>query len=319
MKMEMLQYVRRSSGDTPPLTRLRSFQRVRSSGDCGGVEAFGFTSLGLGPGSLDTQGLTDIQTRLQELEQTSEVVAAAVAVMAGPWSACATDNVQDNGLDKSQGSQGDGVSSHPGTASQSLGPGLLLHNKDVSMSKKWRRKAEGNTDRADQCLPASDAASLQKLLDSGALHRKMDYVESDVFAILVSLRSSLFAQTVKAGRRNRYSKLSSFLLQMKRLAEMEAVVDAVKAQAALTNTTKPVLEKALRRVTGEVAALKRKMTSDLSAGSNGDHSIMARKPIMGYRHVSSCSNSCCLVMPHFWNFSTFRWIATSFAFKLNVR
>eukprot|EP00884_Botryococcus_braunii_P022278 jgi/Botrbrau1/8734/Bobra.0090s0010.2 len=251
-KTEILQCARRSTGDGPPLTRLRSFQRVGSNKDDGGVETFGFTGIGVGPSHLESQDLVNIRSQLLELERKSEVVAAAVAIMAGPWIATTRDDLQDMISDKTQD---DGSLPHSWPTSQSLGPGLFSKHISKTMSKKMSRKADGMEDRPDQRLvAASDVVSLQKLLASGSLRRKMDYVEADVFAIL-----------------------------MKRLSEMEAFVNTLKEQATLANSAKPALEKAVRRITGEVAALKRRITDDQTTGSHGDHSIMSRKPIMGYR------------------------------------
>jgi hypothetical protein len=296
-KTEMLQCARRSTGDGPPLTRLRSFQRVGSSKDDGGIEAFGFTGIGVGPSHVESQDLVNIRSELRELEKKSEVVAAAVAVMAGPWIASTTVDLQDIISDKNQG---DGSLPHSWPTSQSLGPGLFSKDMSKTMSKKMSRKADGIEDRSDQRLvPPSDVVSLQKLLDSGSLRRKMDYVEADVFAILVSTRSVFSVARQKQEICCRlYSNMHLALMQMKRLSEMEALVNMLKEQATLANSAKPALEKAVRRITGEVVALKRRFTDDQNTGSNGDHSIMSRKPIMGYRYVdfvtapSPCQTVC---------------------------
>lgn len=173
-KAELLRSSRRSTQDAhaPPLSRLRSFQKLRTSSNGEGSDIYTFKSTEKAQVPLEAQNFENLQSQVALLEKSYDLVARAVAMMVGPSNASMLEQQADGAIHKGTGPKG-----HSAQARD-------VHRDEAQTTGRTGNSREGRPDPTYTAVP--DLAGLQDLISSGAVRRKMDHVEPNVFAVLVS-------------------------------------------------------------------------------------------------------------------------------------
>lgn len=177
-KAELLPPSRRSTEDAhaPPLSRLRSFQKLRTSINGESSEIYAFKSVGTAQGPLETQNFENLQSQMAQLEKSYELLGTAVAMMVGPSN---VSTLEQQASDTTMRG-GDPKGHFGGQATQAKDS----HRHAAPTVGRIDTGMDGIPDQTESAFP--DLVALQRLLSSGAVRRKMDYVEPNVFAVLVS-------------------------------------------------------------------------------------------------------------------------------------
>jgi hypothetical protein len=196
LRLEAQRSGRRSTADTPPLARLRSYRRTHSEN--ARAASFEFTSAVQPQAGPSIEVIEKLQSDLAHLQNVMLVVATAVSAMAGCHHLVPGSRTPRQ-LDRPVSLKRPGTAAAPDTRKSqdrvsedalSMGRRGLMGEAGVAGVDSAAGDAglAGHSDMgtaADQTILDNTVQGLKGLVAQGTIRMKMDQVEPDVFSMLV--------------------------------------------------------------------------------------------------------------------------------------